>query len=276
MFTDAELNELAADHKFFEDLRKGNFEQKTLFHIKLPKGVDVIMGVAGPSWTVQVLMPPQSDQKGWCGNFNGNPHDDRQVTMGPIDSGVDLFKRVKLTLLEEYGEKPAGKHTCSEELKAKAAKACEHAKLDANVHRGCIMDICLTGDESFAENAMAMELMEVTEGHGMVNFEGLGKCVDENGATFAAIESEESVMRKSCVAIAHVLAHLALKGVHGVQLKEDGLKCQILYTGDSPLETEIGDEIPGLWKQVEAPGDGIGMVSGASDEEGWSCWRILD
>jgi len=234
--SDEQLAELEGQHhkgtweKYTDQLAKA---ENSVFHFKLPKNTDVFLYL-GWAWEVVIKAPAQTYQGGWCGNFNGESRDDdRGIMMDAVDTKEDLFikqgLRGKKSFLQEEkddADEKAPDGNCTQDLKAKATQACSQSMDDAAVHADCIADICLTGDVGFAKDAVAMELMEVVEARGSVLFQGSGKCTDSVGQNYAALESTEIENRRGCVAIAHVVAHLAPRGIRGVQFKEDGSTCQ--------------------------------------------------
>merc|ERR1740127_11556 len=59
-------------------------KQKHVLHIGLPLGVNLQVNEwneagEGPYMNVKIIMPPQPNQDGHCGNANGNPADDART-----------------------------------------------------------------------------------------------------------------------------------------------------------------------------------------------------
>merc|ERR1719379_2096266 len=135
-------------------------KRKGLYILKLPNLVEVWIETSGDSrkWTLasMIRMPPQANQGGYCGNFNGDPKDDQKEPtdgegvpggpmLDPIDKSLDLFKASKefsSSMIQEGEghEDTKERKKCSKGLKAKAKKACSHIP-EKSLHEDCVFDI---------------------------------------------------------------------------------------------------------------------------------------
>jgi len=259
-----------------------------LFLFKLPKNVELtITGIDFMS--VVLTMPPQADQGGYCGNFNGDVEDDFQPTglsfhtpigkdLGAVDSADLLFDPAKWmlgnaqpALLEVKKLDPAKVlEECTEDMKAQAKSKCQ-VITDAHKREACVFDICATGQASAANAMIAAEILEEkVNSRGIPSRMGKGKCLDAAGREYVAYTAKKLSSAKGCKKI---LRSLSLRGgVMGAQLQK-GSTCQILVQdGADPTEVRI----PGGWDSKTNEGaSGYGMISDTTREAGWTCWQLL-
>jgi len=145
-----------------------------IYTFRLPMKVEIF--VIAPSqrlFTVQLLikMPPQYNQSGFCGNFNGKAEDDNPpgCTVGTVcnprkspgyfvEELDSLFSQESLSQkshqkssLMESPENYSATGDCVGEAFSKASDACSHL-IDPGIRDGCIQDICTSGE---VDKAMA-------------------------------------------------------------------------------------------------------------------------
>jgi len=290
MPSEDEFTELDGKHWWWRDFGRKRFEDKQRgsgYHFKLPKNVEIFI-ISRDNLGILIKMSPQIHQGGYCGNFNGDPDDDHSglkhkwgdeatgFMLDPLEAAEDLFKNASVgssSMVQEEAaddESSSQQPQCLGELMKKATAACAHIP-EEPLQSGCIIDICLTNDTTFAQDALNMQALEVKEAKGMLQFAGHGRCLDQDGKNFSTTEAKEIADRKDCIALAHVAAHMAVEGVRGVQLNDNGFKCQVLM--DSGTETHA-EQLPGLWGNTAAQ-QGKGIVGRTSAEPGWHCWKIL-
>jgi hypothetical protein len=163
----------------------------SVYQFKLPDNVEVIVifvdndglstdlgngktEYAPPGAEVLIRMPPQQEQDGWCGNFNGKRGDySNGVHSGArrrkiVNNADDLFLKAGIggPQLMQLSGKSAAKgnysaesRSCDAELLEKAKSACDHLAQD-QIRESCISDACTTGRvEASVLNADDMSVM---------------------------------------------------------------------------------------------------------------------
>jgi hypothetical protein len=127
-----------------------------IVHINLPLGVILqvnrwINNGPGDYINIKITMPPQPNQDGHCGNFNGNPDDDArlQIRARVGATGVDpsdlLFGHKTPTVVANRPDM----NNCPDHMLKKATKLCGAKSENGIPHQGCIIDVCF-GGEAFA------------------------------------------------------------------------------------------------------------------------------
>jgi hypothetical protein len=263
-----------------------------VYNFRFPQDVEITVSFIDPrkglakDWATKartmetvIMMPPQGQQGGFCGNFNDNPDDDGQSThMKPLDASEDLFKQ------SGFATAPSTKvqnliaadsviqdQKCPEQTLQKARSACSHIA-QQNIKDDCITDICLTDDATqvaqLAEEGEIMEMLEILAGKGIPQFTGHGQCLDRNGVTFSSYEAKGVAKKAHCLSLLRKLG--SFDGVRGAQLT-DGSTCKILVDAGTDL---LPQKIPGGWGAVAA-GQGKGIVGSSTFDSGSYCWKIL-
>merc|ERR1719359_1006083 len=114
---------------------------------------------------VVLMMPPQPNQGGHCGNFNGDIKDEKEPEdkLKPVPPDDDLFAKdgKSMAMVEEDTDdsdeqSTEKKEDCPADLLKKAKEACSHIPEEA-VKKGCITDICVLEDVGMAKDAIDME-----------------------------------------------------------------------------------------------------------------------
>lgn len=152
-------------------MRQGGDEKKRVHRFELPKQVTVWIIFTTIHWNgklpirhhpgaeVVISMPSYKGQGGWCGNFNGDPSDDKPGSVrfqGPLRSKEDMFRRAGLgsPQLLQTGRtmQNSTRDPCEadESLFSKAESACQHID-DTAIWRACMSDACTSGDPEMAE-----------------------------------------------------------------------------------------------------------------------------
>jgi hypothetical protein len=287
--TPEDIDFLAPDKKSRDEIVKRfkHWGERPVYNFRFPRKVEITAtfidprGKDGNDWEKHkfnsmetlIMMPPQGQQGGWCGNFNDNPNDDGKAThMDPLGANEDLFKKSGLAFLMEQNEIAAAPviqdQKCPERTLQKARSACSHIA-QQDVKDDCISDICLTDDATLAaEAAEDIEILEVLAGQGIPQFTGHGQCLDQNGITFSSYETKAVAKKAPCVSLLRKLGSFA--GVRGAQLTE-GSTCKILVDAGTNL---LPQKIPGGWGGVAA-GQGKGIVGSSTSDSGSYCWKIL-
>jgi len=160
-FTDPRTGVQATLNDQGELLQQGR-EGKALrvVHISMPGSVSLQINrwteaYEGDYINVKIDMPAQPNQDGHCGNFNGNPEDDRRLLIrsrvgtNGVDPSVLLFN-TKTPVVQ--ANRP-DINNCPED-KANQAKAACQAK-GATELDACMVDVCF-GGPGFAEGDAAM------------------------------------------------------------------------------------------------------------------------
>jgi len=161
--------------KVFRNLYYKKWVQKwknaDVYSFKLPANVEIFIIRSGGnnlhSIQAVVRMPPQGDNAGWCGNFNGEKGDepkgrghidyDRDDDPGRnfpgyfVEPSENLFKQAGLALVEVPQDYSAT-GVCSGEAFSRAARACSHIS-EAGIRDACIEDICASGRVEIAQAA---------------------------------------------------------------------------------------------------------------------------
>merc|ERR1712217_976742 len=93
-----------------------------------------------------------------------------------LSADEDMFKKAGVLLQSDVNTSLQSavinsKEDCPEDLKAKAEKLCGSMP-EQIIYEACMMDICFTGDTSYADDAMTMELMNVEFAKGSVELQG--------------------------------------------------------------------------------------------------------
>jgi len=117
---------------------------------------------------------------------------------------------------------------------------------------------------------LAAEILEEkVNSRGIPIFRGPGWCTDVAGEPYVAFNTSLTSVEE-CT---DVLRSLSLAwGVVGAQIHRDS-SCQILMQkGTDPTHVSIRG---GWGAKDEHSGQGVGMVSDTSGDEGWACWQMV-
>jgi len=158
---------------------------------------------------------------------------------------------------------------CPEELRLKAEKACAGIP-ENDVRAGCVSDVCVMHDVAVAEDAWAFEELEMADGKGIPVLDGPGTCVDVENRSYSTFNTRGITTKKECVDALSAVA--LIEGVHGAQLQE-GSSCQIVMDPGVDLAIPGKQAGWGVGSSI-TKGEGSGMVSGGSGEDGWLCWKV--
>lgn len=123
-----------------------------------------------PGAEVLIQMPSFRDQAGYCGNFNGNPSDDKVGNVPPLRARDDMFRVAGLgkpqLLQTGRAMQNSTRDLCEadDSLYSKAMSVCEHLD-DIAIWQACIFDACSSGDpELAAESTDDMLLLRAMSG----------------------------------------------------------------------------------------------------------------
>lgn len=142
------------------------WKRTEVFSFMLPGGISI--HAIAPQWTkaveIMIRMPPQPNQEGWCGNFNGFPSDESKYR-GRLSAQESLFRPIvgppKLMQTESSMTDVADEaistasdpcEKASAKLREKAKAACHHLQ-EYEFHHSCLWDACMTGDIKEAKEA---------------------------------------------------------------------------------------------------------------------------
>jgi len=131
-----------------------------IVHVDMPNSVSLQINrwteaYEGDYINIKITMPSQPNQDGHCGNFNGNPEDDRRLLIRSrvgstgVDPSVLLFN-TKTPVVQ--ADRP-DINNCPEDRAAQAKAACQ-AK-GATELPACMVDVCF-GGPGFAEGDAVM------------------------------------------------------------------------------------------------------------------------
>lgn len=126
-------------------------------HVKLPLNVDLQINrwnepSEGDYINAQITMPPQPEQDGHCGNFNGDPSDDTRplirdrVGTAGVDP-EDLLFHVKTPVRQP--NRP-DLNDCPTEKADRARDLCASKSKNHMASQDCMIDVCF-GGEKFAD-----------------------------------------------------------------------------------------------------------------------------
>lgn len=202
-------------------------------YISLPNNVEILYHYV---WTQGVIsMPPQPDQTGWCGNFDGNASNDAQPDRATLSKVLS---------------------NCPTELAEKAKQDCLSIP-EQREKENCAFDICQTGNEDMALGTMAWEDAKMELLKGDVQEVGKGRCLDGQGKTYHGFfKTHENL---ECDKILKMFGHLEV--LRGAELDGES-RCKLLVdSGPSGLNI--------------AEGGAGGVASSEESEcENCTCWKI--
>jgi len=272
LLEDEQIDKLDGNHKWWHKNFKSRWQStvQSVYHFKCAQNVEIFLA-SHSNLEVVIKMPPQENQAGYCGNFNGNPEDDvRYSADGKPTAAGEMLDAPKDNedLFKDFGSldgvefKPNWKtssmiqvvrnETCSEELKKKAEHFC-HQIPEKSLHGGCIYDVCATKSTSVAVDAFIMEIMKTKFGRRLVEWDGHGRCLDQDNSTFSSLTAQDHALdRDGCIAL--VERAVGVKGLQGAQIQSEGppgspITCQIL------MDMTVGAvELPGQWAQARGQG----------------------
>jgi len=159
---------------------------------------------------------------------------------------------------------------CSAELLEVASTTCDHIP-EQEIRFDCIYDVCVTGDPSAAEDSVDMEILEIKKAHGVVIFEGEGRCLDSAGHLYTQFKTKGTSTDRQCEDILQSLAHR--DGVRGAELSRNQT-CFIVV--DPNLDSRITDRFHKVgWVLEQSGGTGGGIVSNTTETPGWQCWKLI-
>lgn len=289
------LKDLDASGKWFQALKQFYGKEargSSNYHIKLPYGQQIF--VSGSKFLQAVIKArPGQYQGGYCGDFNGHVEDDTKPTnarfwlnaqfaagtkLDALSADEDMFQKAGVLLQSDVNNSlqsdvnNSKKEECPEDLKAKAEELCGSMPEQA-IHDACIIDICFTGDTSYADDAMNMELMNVEFAKGSVELQGQGNCLDSEGAKYTTVTAKDVSTKTECLKTLHELAHEGMvdKGVRGAQFKDS---CDIIIDAKEKDDVELEESIPYTLGGVKKDA-GSGIVSKTDKVEGVTCWKIM-
>merc|ERR1719235_1288670 len=104
---------------------------------------------------------------------------------------------------------------CPEELKKKAEHYC-HQIPEKSVHEGCIFDVCTTNTTFAAIDSFILEILKVKFGKNIVEFEGSGRCLDQDSMPYTTLTNLGEMSRASCIAV--IEQAKGIEGVQGIQI----------------------------------------------------------
>jgi len=251
----------------------------TMWTLKLMNGVQVHFRDA--TWALFLVQMPKEQSLG-VGGYCADPitrgwHKKKRLVREKEDN---LFLR-KAELLDVQGQdmEPSlnsddldslePPKECPEELRVKAEKACAHIP-ENDVRAGCVSDVCVIHDVAVAEDAWAFEDLEMADGKGIPVLDGPGTCVDGENRSYSTFNTRGITTKKECVDALSAVA--LIEGVHGAQLQE-GSSCQIVMDPGVDLAIPGKQAGWGVGSSI-TKGEGSGMVSGGSGEDGWLCWKV--
>jgi len=265
-----------------------DFTKRRIMVLKLPGFVEIWIS-SDNVWAgvqhmnVLLKMPPQPDQGGYCGNFNGEAKDDKKDNMKePIPADDDLFEKdgkwmaiVQEDTDEQSTEK---KKECPADLLKKAKEACSHIPEEA-IKKDCIFDICVLEDVGAAQEAIDFEALRLVAGKGMIEFEGQGRCLDQAKKEFSTIKADGVDNMKQCLSLmAEASDKKLLDVLRGAQFKDHttdgGGSCYLLLEAGAQTN-ELTPKLPGLWGSPKSK-DGSGIVSSTDSDQGFYCWNFLN
>jgi len=272
-----------------------------LYLIQLPEGVEITAtGVDFMSVVIKMTKVP-GGQTGFCGNFNGSPDDESEPPpensvppnllpawnfaagpdLGPVEDKDNLFLRWNETAdMIHWYEQPSLVQRAHERLSGEfgsermreAEAECAHL-IDAYRRYCCIIDVILTGHQGVAKASAEGELLALGFKWGIPVYIGRGRCQDPAGNFFRAFRALDIDTNHDCLALLQKLGQH--EPIRGAQLSISG-SCEILVTPEVDLAFVQGLLPEGSEQTLEDTGrqdQGSGLVTKATDEVTWTCFR---